>query len=102
MVDTLDFSDELKNFSHNGITLNLDERMQLEMAMMSLRGRIDSDELHFWGKISGMVNDYYVAVAVTYAGQYEFPCKNFYWCLSSNFNFRELPTLSEQHDGIVD
>jgi len=27
MVDTLDFSDELKNFSHNGITLNLDERM---------------------------------------------------------------------------
>lgn len=70
--------------------------------MMSLRGRIDADELHFWGKISGIANDYYVAVAVTYAGQYEFPCKNFYWALSTNFNFRELPTLSEQHDGIVD
>jgi len=68
MVDTLDFSEELKHFSHNGITLNLDERMQLEMAMMSLRTRIDSDELHFWGKITGLGNDYYVAVAVTYAG----------------------------------
>jgi len=72
------------------------------MAMMSLRGRIDADELHFWGKVSGIANDYYVAVAITYAGQYEFPCKNFYWALSTNFNFRELPTLSEQHDGIVD
>jgi len=26
MVDTLDFSEELKNFTHNGISLNLDER----------------------------------------------------------------------------
>lgn len=85
MVDTLDFSEELKNFSHNGITLNLDERMQLEMSMMSLRSKIDGDELHFWGKVTGIVNDYYVAVAVTYAGQYEFPSKTFYWALSTNF-----------------
>lgn len=76
--------------------------MQLDMAMMNLRGRIESDELHFWGKVTGVANDYYIAVAVTYKGQYEFPSKTFYWCLSTNFNFKELPTLSEQHDSIVD
>ena len=69
--------------------------MQLEMAMMNLRSKIDSCELHFWGKVAGLTNDYYVCQAVTYKGQYEFPVKNFYWCLSNNFAFKELPTLSE-------
>ena len=32
-MDVLDFSEEIKNFAHNGITLNLDERMQVEMAL---------------------------------------------------------------------
>jgi radial spoke head protein 9 len=103
MVETLDFSEELKNFSHNGISLNLDERMQLEMAIMSLRTRVEHDELHFWGKINGLVQDYYVCVGVTYCGQYEFPTKNFYWALaSSGYNFKEMPTLSEAHNEYID
>jgi len=85
-----------------GLTLFLFRRMQLEMAVMSLRSKIDADELHFWGKIAGLTSDYYVCVAVTYKGQYEFPVKNFYWCLSSSFAFKELPTLSEQHDDVID
>jgi radial spoke head protein 9 len=76
--------------------------MQLEMAMMNLRSKIDACELHFWGKVAGLTNDYYVCVAVTFKGQYEFPVKNFYWCLSNNFAFKELPTLSEQHDEVID
>jgi len=80
----------------------LSYRMQLEMAMMNLRSKIDSCELHFWGKVAGLTNDYYVCQAVTYKGQYEFPVKNFYWCLSNNFAFKELPTLSEQHDDVID
>ena len=35
-MDILDFSEEIKNFRHNGTTLNLDERMQIEMALNTL------------------------------------------------------------------
>lgn len=70
---------------------------------MSLRARVEHDELHFWGKINGLVQDYYVCVGVTYSGQYEFPTKNFYWALaSSGYNFKEMPTLSEAHDEYID
>jgi len=37
MVDVLDFSEQLTHFRHNGTTLNLDERMQIEMALCQLR-----------------------------------------------------------------
>ena len=32
-MDILDITDELKNFQANGVTLNIDERMQIEMAL---------------------------------------------------------------------
>ena len=35
-MDILDFSEEIKNFRHSGVTLNLDERMQIEMALNTL------------------------------------------------------------------
>ena len=44
-MDILDLSEELKNFRHNGITLNLDERMQIDMALNTLQCRIESEEL---------------------------------------------------------
>jgi len=50
----------------------------------------------FWGKITGIKNDYYIAVVITYSNNYEFPHKTFYWALGDEFQFREMPTLSEQ------
>ena len=69
--------------------------MQLEMSLTELRGTIQADELLFWGKITGINADYYIAVAVTYNGMYEFPLKSFYWTLSTtkDFRFREMPSL---------
>lgn len=69
--------------------------MQLEMSLNELRGTVQADELFFWGKITGINADYYIAVAVTYKGMYEFPLKSFYWTLSTtkDFRFRELPSL---------
>ena len=55
-MDILDFSEEIKNFRHNGVTLNLDERMQLEMALCTLQAKIETEELVFWGKIEGIKN----------------------------------------------
>lgn len=101
-MDILDFSEEIKNFRHNGVTLNLDERMQLDMALNTLRARIETEELVFWGKIEGIKNDYYVAMGLQFRNMYEFPVKTFFWALSGEFVFREMPDLTEQHDELID
>ena len=101
-MDILDLSEEIKNFQHSGITLNLDERMQLEMALMTLNEKIECEELMFWGKINGMKNDYYIAMAMVYTNMYEFPVKTFYWALSNEFVFKEMPQITTQHDSIID
>jgi len=59
--------------------------MQLDMSLNTLQSRINAEELMFWGKINGIKNDYYIAVAVTYSNNYEFPHKTFYWALSDDF-----------------
>ena len=76
--------------------------MQLEMALANLQEKVSSDELMFWGKINGMTNDYYIAVAMQYQGQYEFPSKTFYWALSTDFVFKEMPALTDQHNEAID
>ena len=69
--------------------------MQLEMALSVLRASVKSDEVMFWGKVTGVNEDYYIAVTVTYQGMYEFPTKCFYYTLSNtpNYQFREMPAL---------
>jgi hypothetical protein len=49
----------------------------------------------------GTVNDYYVAVAYQFTGMYEFPTKKFFWALSKDFEFQEMPTLNDQHKQAV-
>jgi len=65
------------------------------MALHQLHSEMKADELLFWGKITGVNKDYYIAVAITYEGQFEFPHKRFYWCLSDDFTFRETPELND-------
>ena len=101
-MDILDFSEEIKNFRHNGTTLNLDERMQLEMALNTLQANSETDELTFWGKIEGIKNDYYIAMGLQFRNMYEFPVKTFYWALSGEFIFKEMPSLTGQHDAQID
>lgn len=52
----------------------------------------------FWGKIIGTVKDYFVAVALDYTGQRDFPKKVFFWCSSSSFIFAQLPEVVRQHE----
>ena len=61
-----------------------------------------ADEVLFWGKITGIKHDYYIAMTITYQGQFEFPYKKFYWCLSNDFSFREMPDLNDQHKEFID
>lgn len=103
MVDILDISEELKNFASNGVTLNIEERIQLEMALHELQSKINAEEIMFWGKINGLEKDYYIAVALQYSGQYEFPRKTFFYTLGDEkgWNFTEMPELNRQHDDLV-
>jgi radial spoke head protein 9 len=66
--------------------------------MNELHNKIKSEELLFWGKIVGLEADYFLAIAVNYTGNYEFPQKTFYWACSTKFSFEALPESLTSHD----
>ena len=75
--------------------------MQLELALHKLHSEISAEEVLLWGKINGLKNDYYIAMGLTYSEQFEFMQKKFYYCLSNDFNFMELPELNDQHVNFI-
>jgi radial spoke head protein 9 len=83
--------------SFNGVCLNIEEQLKLEIALNDLHLDIKSDEMWFWGKIVGVEKDYYVALAIFFRDQYLFPRKKFYFCSSTNFVFSELPEVCDHH-----
>ena len=72
------------------------------MALNTLQANSETDELTFWGKIEGIKNDYYIAMGLQFRNMYEFPVKTFYWALSGEFIFKEMPSLTGQHDAQID
>lgn len=88
----------LKYVNTSGFTLNIEERMQLDLALQKLQNDFAFEELLLWGKVLGTVKDYFVAVALTYTGQRDFPKKQFFWCSASNFIFAQLPDALKQHE----
>ena len=93
-------------------------RMQLEMALHQLHTEERFNELLFWGKVTGkslmfdnlhifssiwigIKADYYIAMGLTYEGQFEFPNKKFYYYVSSDYTFKEMPDLNDQHKDFV-
>ena len=85
----------------------------MEVALRELlnnSGETDFDELLFWGRITGLKADYYIAMGVCYKDRYEFPEKKFYWCSSNHqnntvnpetnvkaFTFVPFDKLNDQH-----
>lgn len=60
------------------------------------------EELLFWGKLTGLNFDYYIAVGLVYTGRYEFATKRFYYATSNEFVFRPFPALNDQHKELYD
>jgi len=96
-MEVIDLQEELNNLRSRGVGLNLDERMQLELALHKLHTEIHAEEVLLWGKITGIKNDYFIAMGLTYTDQFEFLQKKFYYCLSNDYSFMELPDLNDQH-----
>lgn len=46
-------SNNLKNLAPNGVTLNIEEKMQTMLALTQLQGEMNFEELLFWGKVEG-------------------------------------------------
>jgi radial spoke head protein 9 len=68
------------------------------MALMKLQVTSKAEELHLWGKVTGLYADYYIAVSYAFSGMYEFPVKKFFWALSKGeLEFQEMPELNDQH-----
>ena len=51
----------------------------------------------FWGRISGLTADYYIAMGVTYTQQYEFPTKTFFFANSNDMVFRQFRDINTLH-----
>mmetsp|Transcript_9268 Transcript_9268/g.6624 ORF Transcript_9268/g.6624 Transcript_9268/m.6624 type:complete len:104 (-) Transcript_9268:642-953(-) len=92
--------DNMKYLSQNGITLNMEEKLQLDLALQKLDNDLEFEELHFWGKISGVQNDYFIAYGTNYMGHKEFPCREFFWCTSTNWVFSKLPQALKNLDNV--
>lgn len=69
---------------------------------MNTSAETDFEELLFWGKLTGLNADYYVAVGLVYTGRYEFACKRFYYATSADFTFKPFPALNDQHKEVYD
>lgn len=52
-METESFSSNLKFINLNGVTLNIEERLNLQLAFETLKGDFKIDTLFFWGKVIG-------------------------------------------------
>lgn len=68
------------------------------MSLSQLNARLECDELVLWGKINGLKNDYYIAMGLQFRDCYEFPTKTFYWALSTDFEFKDMPSLTAEYN----
>ena len=49
-------ADQLKYLTSNGVTLNIDERLNLMLSISKLQNDQNFEELLFWGKINGKLH----------------------------------------------
>ena len=84
--------------SFNGVGLNIDEKLKLEIALRELHSEKKFEELFFWGKIIGEENDYFICYGINFEGRYGFPGKEFYFAPSNTFKFELLPNTYIYHD----
>mmetsp|Transcript_29910 Transcript_29910/g.45748 ORF Transcript_29910/g.45748 Transcript_29910/m.45748 type:complete len:88 (+) Transcript_29910:3-266(+) len=79
-IDKLD--SQMQYVERNGCCLNIEEKMKLKLAFRELKHDLSLDKIWFLGKITGIVNDYFM-------------CKDHnnkvFWCSSSSWTFAQLP-----------
>lgn len=83
----------LCHLSGCGHTLSVEERACLQVGMLERKNAEKLSKVLFWGKIFGEVADYLIAYGETQT--LGFPTRKFYFCTTKNFEFKQLPSVSE-------
>ncbi len=56
-MEVSQLASHLKYINFNGVTLNIEERLQLDLSLQKLAVDFKFDELLFWGKVTGTLFD---------------------------------------------
>lgn len=75
--------------------LSFEERFKLQLGLKEIEDGSKFDQLLFWGKITGLAGNYYLAVALKFRNEYEFPSKAFFYA-RDDFIFSPLPPIVRQ------
>ena len=78
-MDLYRLSSDIKYVNKLGETLNTREKIGLDIGLNNILKEEQLDQLLFWGRIRGLKKDYYIALGLKMADEYEFPAKRFYW-----------------------
>ena len=54
-MDSETFVSNLKYMAQNGVTLNVDEKMNVSLSIQQLKLEMGFEETLFWGKVEGML-----------------------------------------------
>ena len=54
-MDVENFDYTLKYINLNGVTLNIEEKLQLKLSLSQLQSDLNLDNILFWGKIIGNI-----------------------------------------------
>ena len=54
-MDVENFDYTLKYINLNGVTLNIEEKLQLKLSLSQLQSDLNLDNILFWGKIIGKI-----------------------------------------------
>lgn len=86
---------DIEAFAQIGEGLPFPELFGLKIGLKELEDRSKFDQLLFWGKIKCLTGNYFIAMALKFKNEYEFPSKAFFYA-KSDFIFRPLPPIIKQ------
>jgi len=86
--------DNLEQLSESGMCLSVEEKAGLEIAMVQRANDEDFSTLYFWGKITGLGEDYLVCYGLL--PSYDYPQKKFFFCTTSNYVLQQMPVIDAE------
>ena len=70
---------DLKFVNRVGQTLSPQERITLELAVLKLAEEYPLQYFRFWGRIEGIIKNYYIISAIDPSATKDFPVKRYFW-----------------------
>jgi len=88
-MELSDLEQGAKSVACGGYVLNCQELTGLQVGLTMLKTKEKLPSVFFWGKISGLTADYYIAYGLK-DPEFEFPMKCFFYA-GEDFDFKHLP-----------